>query len=183
MARTHKLLLTLGAGALALVLLATGCSIDRNPQAPQSQGDTPGRIQSQSQGGDEPARQPETVQADLVIPAADVTEQVSFYPVTVDGTQLEVLAVKATDGTLRTAFNTCQICYGSGRGYYKQTANGLQCQNCGNVFSVDHVEVEAGGCNPWPIFDENKTTDDTGITIPLSFLQESAQIFENWKSR
>lgn len=168
--------------ALILLLFAAGCSIDRNPQAPAPPSSAAPTAESQeSQAADDINRQPETVQADLVIPVEDVTDTVKFYPVTVDDTQLEVLAVKASDGTLRTAFNTCQICFGSGRGYYKQTANGLQCQNCGNVFSIDEVAVEAGGCNPWPIFEENKTVDETAITVPLSFLQESVQIFENWK--
>jgi len=33
---------------------------------------------------------------------------------------MEVLAVKAPDGTIRTAMNTCKICYDSGAGYYVQ---------------------------------------------------------------
>ncbi len=118
---------------------------------------------------------------DLVIPVSDITEEASFYPVTVDGIDMEVIAVKASDGSIRTAFNTCQVCYDSGRGYYKQDGDKLVCQNCGNQFPMERVEVEAGGCNPWPIFDENKTVTDDAITIPYSFLQESEQIFSNWK--
>ena len=40
-------------------------------------------------------------------------------------TYIEVLAVKSSDGTIRTAFNTCQVCYASGRGYYIQQGDGL----------------------------------------------------------
>ncbi|MBE5987389.1 MAG: DUF2318 domain-containing protein [Paenibacillaceae bacterium] len=118
---------------------------------------------------------------DLVIPVSDITEKVSFYPVEADGTKMEVLAVKAPDGTIRTAFNTCQVCYDSGRGYYKQDGSELVCQNCGNRFPMSRVEVEAGGCNPWPIFDQNKTVTDESITISSDFLKESKQIFANWK--
>ncbi|MTK09207.1 MAG: DUF2318 domain-containing protein [Hungatella sp.] len=118
---------------------------------------------------------------DLVIPVSDISEKVSFYPVEADGTKMEVLAVKAPDGTIRTAFNTCQVCYDSGRGYYKQDGNELVCQNCGNRFPMSRVEVEAGGCNPWPIFDQNKTVTDESITISSDFLKESKQIFANWK--
>lgn len=119
---------------------------------------------------------------DLVIPVNEISNTASFYPVTADGTKMEVLAVKAPDGTIRTAFNTCQICYGSGKGYYKQDGDLLVCQNCGNRFSMDLVEVEAGGCNPWPIFDKDKTVTDESITIPSDFLKESEQIFANWKT-
>jgi uncharacterized membrane protein len=92
------------------------------------------------------------------------------------------LAVKASDGSIRTAFNTCRVCYDSGRGYYEQEGNALVCQNCGNRFSPDQVEVAANGCNPVPIFPENKTVDDTSITISGEFLNEAKVIFANWKT-
>lgn len=118
---------------------------------------------------------------ELVIPISEISDKASFYPLEVDGVNLEVVAVEASDGTIRTAFNTCQICYASGRGYYKQSGDKLVCQNCGNQFDMDYVEVESGGCNPWPIFDENKTVDDDNINISYDFLKESTAIFENWK--
>ena len=119
---------------------------------------------------------------DLVIKTGDITETAKFYPIDIQGTRLEVLAVKAPDGTIRTAFNTCQVCYASGRGYYKQSGDVLICQNCGNRFSMNLVEIEAGGCNPWPIFDENKIVTDESITITYDFLKESRGIFLNWKA-
>lgn len=118
---------------------------------------------------------------DLVIAISDITSTAKFYPVEIDGTKLEVIAVKAPDGTIRTAFNTCQVCYSSGRGYYKQEGNVLVCQNCGNRFGMDQVEVLSGGCNPVPIFPENKTVDATNITISKDFLTEAKVIFANWK--
>ena len=118
---------------------------------------------------------------DLVIPISEISETVKFYPVNVEGTNLEVLSVKAPDGTIRTAFNTCQICYDSGRGYYKQEGNLLICQNCGNQYPMDRVEIESGGCNPWPIFEKNKTVTNDSITISYDFLKESKAIFANWK--
>lgn len=120
-------------------------------------------------------------QADLIIPVSEISSTASYYPVEVDGTKMEVVAVKAPDGSIRTAFNTCQVCYDSGRGYYKQDGDVLVCQNCGNRFPMERVEVEAGGCNPWPIFDQNKTVTEESITITSDFLKESKQIFANWK--
>lgn len=118
----------------------------------------------------------------LVIPTADITEDASFFAVEVDGTKMEVIAVKDSSGKIRTAYNTCQICYGSGRGYYKQSGRYLVCQNCGNRFSMDQVEVRAGGCNPWPIFDENKTVTEDAILISYDDLAKAQTIFENWKA-
>jgi uncharacterized membrane protein len=118
---------------------------------------------------------------DLVIPVSEVTENAVFYPVDIEGTRLEVLAVKAPDGTIRTAFNTCQVCYGSGRGFYKQQGTVLVCQNCGNRYRMSQVEIRSGGCNPVPIFPQNKTVTNTSITISKEFLKEAKQIFARWK--
>lgn len=119
--------------------------------------------------------------SDIVIPVNELTEQVSFYPAEIDGTKLEIMAVKASDGSIRTAFNTCQICFSSGSGYYEQEGNQLVCQNCGNRFGMDDVEVTRGGCNPVPITSENKTVNDETITISQDFLLQAKSIFANWK--
>ena len=95
--------------------------------------------------------------------------------------KLEVIAVRTPDGVIRTAFNTCQVCYSSGRGYYKQVGKLLVCQNCGNRFSTDQIEVASGGCNLVPIFPANKTVDSVNITISNEFLRETKAIFANWK--
>ena len=138
---------------------------------------------------DEQAADQESVEAtvipeggSLVIPVADLSTDASFFPVEVDGTKMEVIAVKDSDGNIRTAFNTCQICYGSGRGYYVQQGDMLVCQNCGNRFTIDQVEVESGGCNPWPIFEDNKTVTEDSIEISYEYLAEARQIFGNWKA-
>lgn len=118
----------------------------------------------------------------LVIPVSDITETAQFYPVNVNGTEMEVIAVKDSSGQIRTAFNTCQICYDSGRGYYKWEGNVLVCLNCGNRYTADQIEVDVGGCNPWPIFSTDKTVTEDSVTISYSFLEESRKIFENWKT-
>jgi uncharacterized membrane protein len=87
----------------------------------------------------------------LFIPAGDITEKAVFYPLNVDGVDMEVFAVKAPDGTIRTAFNTCQLCYDSGYGYFVQDGGVFVCQNCGNRFKASDIETVNGGCNPLPI--------------------------------
>ena len=121
-------------------------------------------------------------QGDLIIPIGEISKETSFYPLEMDGTKIEVLAVKAPDGTIRTAFNTCQVCFSSGRGYYVQEGEALVCQNCGNRFKTSDVEVTRGGCNPVPISQEDKVVDEDNITIPRAFLSEASVIFTNWKN-
>ena len=119
--------------------------------------------------------------SDLVIPKSEVSETAKFYPYKVGSTAMEVIALKASDGTIRTALNTCQVCNGSSKAYYEQQGDVLVCQNCGNQFKADMVEIEKGGCNPVPIMKENKTEDDTNITISKSFLEANAGMFKVWK--
>lgn len=119
----------------------------------------------------------------LVIKTDDLSEDAAFYPIEVDGTEMEVIAVKDAEGTIRTAFNTCQICYDSGNGYYKQEGDKLVCQNCGNSFTMDQVGETAGGCNPYPILDDDKTVTEDEIQISYDFLKESSDIFANWKRK
>jgi uncharacterized membrane protein len=122
------------------------------------------------------------VDADVVIAKNAVSATAQFIPAEIDGTRLEIIAVTAPDGTIRTAFNTCQVCYDSGRGYYKQDGDVLVCQNCGNRFKMSQVEVESGGCNPVPLWDDWTTETDDTITVPLELLQEASAIFSNWKT-
>lgn len=119
--------------------------------------------------------------ADLLIPLNEITENAAFYPAVVNETELEVIAIKAPDGTVRTAFNTCQVCYLSGKGYYTQKGDQLVCENCGNRFSMGDVGVAHSGCNPIPITDSNKIVSDTAIIIPLETLTQATTMFENWK--
>jgi hypothetical protein len=118
---------------------------------------------------------------DLRIFKKEVTSTAKFYPYTADGVKMEVVAVKASDGSIRTALNTCQVCNNSGRGYYIQEGDELVCQNCGNRFQIDKVEKIKNGCNPVPIAKESKTDDGKYITISKSLLVKAKVLFSNWK--
>ncbi|MDF2566973.1 MAG: hypothetical protein K0R90_429 [Oscillospiraceae bacterium] len=122
-----------------------------------------------------------TQDSDLVINVNEISDKAKFYPVKMDGTNLEVIAVKAPDGSIRTAFNTCQVCYDSGKGYYVQEGDVLVCQNCGNRFKMSEVEITKGGCNPVPISSEDKIESTGTITISKDYLQQSKEIFAKWK--
>jgi uncharacterized membrane protein len=117
----------------------------------------------------------------IIIKKKDITATASFIPYAYNGLKMEIIAVRASDGTIRTALNTCQVCYQSGRGYYKQEGGVFVCQNCGNRFSVDQVEKIKGGCNPVPILGDGKT--DLGDTIGISkkYLASVSPYFQVWK--
>ncbi|MCX7745350.1 MAG: Fe-S-containing protein [Clostridia bacterium] len=118
----------------------------------------------------------------IKIAKSKVTSNATFYPYQLEGVTMEVIAVKATDGTIRTALNTCQVCYDSGRGYYEQAGEYFVCQNCKNRFHVDQIEKVKGGCNPVPILEENKQDNGDYISISKDFMASQKDLFNNWKS-
>jgi uncharacterized membrane protein len=86
----------------------------------------------------------------IIIHKEDIGATAKFYPYTAKGTKMEVIAVRAHDGSIRTALNTCQACYDSGRGYYVQKGDTLVCQNCGNVFKIDRSAESKAAAIPYP---------------------------------
>lgn len=164
---------------LMIAVFAIKISDDKKQSNTNSQNKT---AQSTSKTAKASNKAKEVKDSDIVIPVNEVTEKARFYPADINGTKLEVIAVKAPDGTIRTAFNTCQVCYSSGKGYYKQQGNKLVCQNCGNTFGMGDVEVTKGGCNPVPITDDYKTVNKKNITISKDILLQATTIFANWKS-
>ena len=122
-----------------------------------------------------------TPAGELKIPKKEVTAIAKFYGYKVGNVQIEVLALRAPDGTIRTAFNTCQVCYGSGRGWYTQQGDFLVCNNCGNRFLARQVELIKGGCNPVPITRELKREDAEFIYIPKGIFEQAKPLFLKWK--
>lgn len=172
--------------SLVLMLSLTGCSAgggtgaDSASNVSNSVTGNVGRSSDNAAVADEPQTAGED--ENLVILISEISETATFYPVTVNGTAMEVFAVKAPDDTIRTAFNTCQICNGSPLAYFVQTGDNVQCQNCGNRFPMNRVGIESGGCNPVPIFQSERSETDEAITISYDLLQANAYRFpENWK--
>ena len=60
-----------------------------------------------TQSADTEAQDEDSVSDMLVIPMADLSETVQFYPVELDGVSMEVMAAKDANGTIRLAYNTC----------------------------------------------------------------------------
>ncbi|MCD7813382.1 MAG: DUF2318 domain-containing protein [Lachnospiraceae bacterium] len=118
----------------------------------------------------------------VVIDTGVIGETASYYDYDVEGTTIEVLAVTASDGSVRLALNTCQVCMGSPYAYFVQEGDSFICQNCGNAFSRDDIGLEAGGCNPVPVTEDDYEETDGVITISDDFLNEYKDSFANWKN-
>ena len=113
----------------------------------------------------------------MSIPVSELDENPRFYEADVDGLTVKVIALKLPSGDIRTAYDACQVCYDSGRGYYEQAGDVLVCQNCGNRFQIEQVGVVAGGCNPVPIGEDKRTEVGSSVVIPTEVLKEGAPLF------
>jgi len=117
----------------------------------------------------------------LTIDGKALTGEPAFINVRQDGTAMQLIARKDDAGNVRLAFNTCQSCGGSPYAWFEDLGDGtLQCQNCGLIFPLDTVGVEAAqGCNPVTITDY--TVDGDTVTVPEALLKANVERFANWK--
>ena len=155
-------------GVIAISVM-TACSKTQNES--EQAGNTSGQAESTEQYVDK--------EGNIVVPVEDISDKAIFVDGEYNGRTIEVILVKDTSGNVRVAFNTCQVCEGSPQAYYEQQGDAFVCQNCGNVFSVDQIGDEKGGCNPVPVEDMEIT--DTTVTIPNAVLQSAYDDFANWK--
>ena len=186
----YKKLIFIGIALISILAMA-GCSASSKESAANtnneasSSGNSSKSSESSSSNKESKSEESKATKADIVpgieINKTDISNTVKFYPYESNGIKMEVLALKAKDGTIRTALNTCQVCYASGKGYYVQEGDELVCQNCGNRFASNMVGKTKGGCNPVPISDANKVDDGNKITIDKNYLDKNKAYFSNWK--
>lgn len=187
----YKKLIFIGIALISILAMA-GCSSSSKESAANTNSEantssnSSKNSDSSSSNKESKSADSKTTTADIVpgieINKADISTTAKFYPYESNGIKMEILALKDKDGTIRTALNTCQVCYASGKGYYVQEGDELVCQNCGNRFASNMVGKTKGGCNPVPISDTSKVDDGTKITIDKNYLDKNKAYFSNWKA-
>ena len=133
-------------------------------------------------------RKPVTVNKDLIIQTADIKEYIEFYPVEIDGLRMEIMTVRAPDGTIRAAFNACHYCYQrSGdpkvSGYFTQTPGPLLVSLCGSerTYTMNQIQISSSACHPEPLLPENRITAASTVTITREYLQRAKAMFGEMK--
>ncbi len=113
----------------------------------------------------------------IVIDTSTLTEYPLFVNYDSNGTNIQMIAVNASDGSPRLSLNTCQACNPSPKAYFVEKDGKLECQNCGNVFRMDSVGEASGGCNPMNI---NYEIVDDKLTVNTADLDSYAGTFSSW---
>ncbi|MBI4800597.1 MAG: DUF2318 domain-containing protein [Desulfarculus sp.] len=98
------------------------------------------------------ARGAETPGDEMVYPVGDFKDgKARHYSLkSPEGITVRYFLLKAPDGGIRAAFDACDVCWRSGKGYAQEGDN-MICRNCGRRFASAQVGQKRGGCNPGPL--------------------------------
>ena len=97
-----------------------------------------------------------------------------FYKLADGGKEIAFLAVKAADGSFKTAFDTCDACYKAKKGY-EQAGDKLNCKNCNQKFAIGRLGPNAtGGCNPGYLPHQ---LNGASLTIKIADIKDGAKYF------
>jgi len=109
----------------------------------------------------------------ITIPLLEISENAKWY----EYEDIRYFIVEASDGTIKTAFDACDVCYGSNKGYSHQ-GDVMICNNCGNRYPISGLgtkNLRGGGC--WPGYLPSFIKDNN-IFIKISDLKKGAYRFK-----
>lgn len=111
----------------------------------------------------------------VTIPVAKLADgKAHFYKFDDGAKEIAFFAVKAADGSVKTAFDACDACYKSKKGY-EQQGDKMNCKNCNQKFAINRLGPNAtGGCNPG--FLPHQLSGNT-ISIKADDLKNGAKYF------
>ena len=114
----------------------------------------------------------------LVFSVSDVNDgDAHYYSYNSNGIDIRYFVLKSSDGTIRAAFDTCDVCYKALKGY-RQEGNEMVCNNCDMRFRTDKINVVKGGCNPAPL--KRQQVGDQ-IVIAAADIEKGAWYFKGLK--
>ena len=111
---------------------------------------------------------------DVTLPLAEVGDgQAHFYSYDAGGTTVKYFVLADKNGEVRAALDACEVCFAQKKGY-QQEGDSMVCNNCGQTFPSDQINVVTGGCNPIPL---DMTTSGGELTITTDSLTQGVQYF------
>ena len=91
-----------------------------------------------------------------------------------NGITVKYFVLKSSDGVIRAAFDACDVCWPSGKGYY-QEQDKMVCRNCGKRFASVKINEVKGGCNPAPL---NRKIDGDNLVIQVADILAGKSYFD-----
>jgi uncharacterized membrane protein len=91
------------------------------------------------------------VNGEVVIPLKNINDgKAHYYSLKEQNSSIRFFVVKSKDNVLRAAFDACDVCFPEKKGY-SQAGDYMICNNCGQKFHSNQINVLKGGCNPAPL--------------------------------
>ena len=91
-----------------------------------------------------------------------------------NGITVKYFVLKSSDGVIRAAFDACDVCWPSGKGYF-QEQDKMVCRNCGKRFASVKINEVKGGCNPAPL---NRKIDGDNLVIQVTDILAGQSYFD-----
>ena len=116
---------------------------------------------------------------EIQIPIQELSTTARFYEEELNGVKIKYFVIKDKTGEIKTAFDACDVCYNSKKGY-TQEGEYLICNNCGNRYHVSGLGTEnkaGGGC--WPSYLPSEVKGDK-LIIKISDLAKGSYKFVWW---
>ena len=109
-------------------------------------------------------------------------DKITYYPVKPLDTR--IMAVIASDGTVRLAFEECLNCYYNDGvdATFTDTGTSVICDNCGCETTYDNIGLLRDDCGPYPILNSYVIEDDRTITIQKDFLEQCGEMLATLRS-
>ena len=107
----------------------------------------------------------------IILDTSKITSTATFVNYNDDGIIIQFILVRGTDGKVRIALNTCQVCNPSPKAYFIQEGEYLVCQNCGTKFHINNIGIE------------EKQEEDNKIIISKDYIDTFKSKFKNLKEK
>nr|MBF0221493.1 DUF2318 domain-containing protein [Desulfobulbaceae bacterium] len=116
-------------------------------------------------GGDSRFTELQPKNGTVSIPVATISDgKAHYFKVKADdGIMVYFFTLKSGDGVIRAAIDACDVCYKAGKGYV-QDGDYMICENCGQRFASNKINVVKGGCNPAPL---NRVVQGANLVISM----------------
>ena len=111
----------------------------------------------------------------VTLPVAKLADgKAHFYKIEDSGKEIVFFAAKSADGSYKVAFDACDACFKSRKGYEQQGDN-MNCKNCNQKFAINRLGPNAtGGCNPGYLFSQ---LNGNNIVIKVADIKNGARYF------
>lgn len=119
-------------------------------------------------------QQVEAVNGEVRLSVSDISDGTPHYYMFKDNEkEIRFFVLQSSDGVLRAAFDACDVCYRSRKGY-SQDGEYMVCNNCGMKFHSSRINVVQGGCNPAPL---KRRVEGSELVIAKADILPGARFF------